>query len=421
MSRKLLHKTQRVYIVFSIVILIIVAPLFYYITNKLYIDDADEALLQSKAEFFQNSYSQFKETDIPVWNKFNYDIKISETKNLSKDTLFYSSYFDSLSYENEPYRELNSPVIINGKPYTFIARINLVESEDLITSIAILFLVLIVLLLLGLFIITKRLSFSVWKPFYETLQQIEQFEIDKNKQPKLLNTGIEEFNRLNKSIDQLIKKNTVIFQSQREFVENAAHELQTPIAIFKAKIDTLIQTTDLTKEQAEIIASLNKSVSRLSRLNKNLLLLSKIDNNQFSEVSRFSVNEIIARQFLFFTEQAQQQNIHIETELDTDITLSANEVLTDILFSNLFMNAIRHNVINGEIHLQLSKNIFTISNTGSPAPLSSEKLFSRFIKINPSKQGNGLGLAIVKKIADNHGWRVSYTYSNSHHSFSVQF
>src|SRR5690606_26525908 len=148
----------------------------------------------------------------------------------------------TLNAENEPYRELNLPVSIEGKPYTYSARINLVETEDLMKSIALLFFIIISLLLIGLLLINKRLSLNLWKPFYETLQQIEQFEIDKSNQPKLTDTNIEEFNRLNQSIEKLIERNTSIYHSQREFIENAAHELQTPLAVFQAKIDTLIQS-----------------------------------------------------------------------------------------------------------------------------------------------------------------------------------
>jgi len=163
----------------------------------------------------------------------------------------------------------------------------LVENEDFIISISILFAVITFLLLLGLIIITKKMSINLWKPFHDTLQQIERFEIDKSKQPQFLDTEIEEFNRLNLSIAKLIGKNKIIFDSQCEFVENAAHELQTPIAIFQAKLDTLIQRSDITQEQSELLSSLIDSVSRLNRLNKNLLLLSKIDFNHFTNTEIF--------------------------------------------------------------------------------------------------------------------------------------
>ena len=421
MTKKLLHKTSSVYLLFSAVLLIVTAPLFYYITERLYIEETDETLLLHKNEFEKYSLPTLKTADIQNWNKYNRNIKIEPLKNSSKDTIFYNSYYDALDAEIEPYRELNSSILIEGNPYTYSARINLVEKEDLMKSIAILFLVIISLLLIGLFVITKRLSINLWKPFYETLNQIEKFEIDKANHPKFTETNIEEFNRLNNSIEKLITKNTSIYHSQREFIENAAHELQTPLAVFQAKIDTLIQNADFTQEQYKILSSLNDSVSRLNRLNKNLLLLSKMENDIYTEKQTINLNEAIGKHFDFFTEQAKAKNLIIKTEMKEAVAVKSNPVLAEILISNLFLNAIRHNVGNGQVLVTLSNHSLTFSNTGQSQTLIADKLFNRFSKSNPSEQGNGLGLAIIKKIADLNNWKISYSFENNFHSFSVAF
>jgi signal transduction histidine kinase len=296
-----------------------------------------------------------------------------------------------------------------------------VEKEDLMKSIAILFLVIISLLLVGLFVITKRLSINLWKPFYETLNQIENFEIDKSNHPKFTETNIEEFNRLNNSIEKLITKNTSIYHSQREFIENAAHELQTPLAVFQAKIDTLIQNADFTQEQYKMLSSLNDSVSRLNRLNKNLLLLSKMENDIYNENQTVNLKEAIEKHFDFFAEQAKAKNLFIKTAINEAVTVKSNPVLAEILISNLFLNAIRHNVSNGQVLVTLSNNSLKFSNTGQSQTLVADKLFNRFSKSNPSEQGNGLGLAIIKKIADLNNWKISYSFANNFHSFSVAF
>jgi len=421
MTKKLLHKTSRVYLLFSVVLLIVSAPLFYYITERLYIEETDETLILHKNEFVKYSLPTLKTADIQNWNKYNRNIKIEPFKNSGKDTIFYNSYYDALDAEIEPYRELNSSILIEGNPYTYSARINLVEKEDLMKSIAILFLVIISLLLIGLFVITKRLSINLWKPFYETLNQIEKFEIDKANHPKFTETNIEEFNRLNNSIEKLITKNTSIYHSQREFIENAAHELQTPLAVFQAKIDTLIQNADFTQEQYKMLSSLNDSVSRLNRLNKNLLLLSKMENDIYTEKQTINLNEAIGKHFDFFTEQAKAKNLIIKTEMKEAVAVKSNPVLAEILISNLFLNAIRHNVGNGQVLVTLSNHSLTFSNTGQSQTLIADKLFNRFSKSNPSEQGNGLGLAIIKKIADLNNWKISYSFENNFHSFSVAF
>lgn len=421
MNKKLLYKTQRTYLYFLILLFAIVAPLFYLIANTLYLHEIDETLLLTKSEFLNNSISKLELNDIPVWNRFNNNIEIQNSIGLKTDTLFNKLYFNFLENENEPYRVLNSPIRIEGKPYTLSIKSSLLESKDLIFTIAILFVVILVLLFFGILLINKFLSTRLWKPFYQTLQKIENFEIDKHSKPDFINSDIEEFDRLNKSIEKLIERNLIIYNNQREFVENAAHELQTPIAIFKAKIDTLIQRTDVTQKQWEILNSVNDTISRLNRLNRNLLLLSKIDKHYFSETETFSMKELIEKQLGFFIEQAKQKSIQIKTDFENDFNVNSNNGLTEIMFNNLLLNSISHNVQYGIINIRLAKKELIISNTGKAEELPPEKLFNRFSKSNESVQGNGLGLAIVKKIADLNNWSITYSFSENKHTFSVQF
>ncbi len=421
MNKKLLYKTQRTYLYFLILLFVIVAPLFYFIANTLYLHEIDETLILSKSEFLNNYISKLELNDIPVWNRFNNNIEIQNSNGLKTDTLFNKLYFNLLENENEPFRVLNSPIRIEGKPFTLSIKTSLFESEDLIFTIVLLFIVILFLLFFGILLINKLLSTRLWNPFYQTLQQIEHFEIDKHSKPDFIHSDIEEFDRLNKSIEKLIERNLIIYNNQREFVENAAHELQTPIAVFKAKIDTLIQRDDITEEQSEILGSLNETTSRLNKLNKNLLLLSKIDRNQFTKIETFSMKELIKKQLDFFIEQAKQKSIEIRTDFENDFNLNSNKGLTEIMFNNLLLNSISHNIHHGEIIISLAEKKIIISNTGKPEKLLPEKLFNRFSKSNDSKQGNGLGLAIVKKIADLNHWGITYSFAENKHTFSVQF
>lgn len=420
MNKKLLNKTTTTFLIFSVFILLIAVPAFYYITERLYIEETDETLSLHRDEFLNEELPKININDIALWNKYNRNVQIIPSHIVSKDTIFDKIYFDELEDENEPYRELNSPIVIKGQPYTYVGRINLIEKEDLIVSIALLFLVVIIILLLGILIITKISSKRLWAPFYDTLNQIQGFEIDKNKTPNFMHTDVEEFNRLNKSLDRLIEKNTDIYNNQREFVENAAHELQTPLALFQTKIDTLFQL-DVTKEQSGVLSSLNKDVSRLNRLNKNLLLLSKIENGNYLDKQPIVINEYLKKHLDFFTEQAKAKNLNIVIEYTEKLKIEGNPSLTEVLINNLFLNAIRHNIKNGEIIIIITGESITFSNTGQEIPLIVDKLFNRFSKANPSSQGNGLGMAIIKKITEISHWTIDYAFENNLHSFTVKF
>ncbi|MBK5203797.1 MAG: hypothetical protein JJE45_08775, partial [Prolixibacteraceae bacterium] len=139
MNKNLLQKTQRAYLYFLILLFVIIAPLFYIIAHHLYVGKVDESLILAKTKFMQRSVSKLKIKDIATWNSFNYKIKIEKYKALNNDTLFNTSFCNFSEKEIEPIRELNSPVVIGGKNYTLSVKANLLESEDSITTLLILF------------------------------------------------------------------------------------------------------------------------------------------------------------------------------------------------------------------------------------------------------------------------------------------
>lgn len=422
MTNKLLNKTLRYYIVFALAVLIVSAPMFYFTTEWMYSGDTKETLRLSKREFFKYSLSHLKKSDVEIWNSMNWNIKIINAQSeIKHDTIFNQMILDTLEHEEQPYRVLMTPIVIENKPYSLLVRMNTIESEDLVKSIAWVFLGIILLLFVGLYFITRYLSIKLWKPFYDSLTQIEQFEINKNRQPQWLETNIKEFSRLNQSVNKLIERNIAIYNSQTEFIENAAHELQTPLAVFQAKLDTLLQIGNITLAQADIIAFLNQSVTRLSRLNKNLLLLSKLDHNHYAENEILSVTEILKKQIDFFSHQAEAKEIKFTSSLDSQLTVSANSSLVEILISNLLLNAVRHTEHNGVINVTMIGSRLILSNTSRGEALDESKIYSRFSKINPSSQGSGLGLAIVKKIVDHYNWKLIYRWENNLHLFEVIF
>ena len=420
MSKKLLHKTTNHFLIFSVLVLLISAPIFYYLTNYFYIEETDEFIENNQREFVHDQLPTLKIADVPLWNKYNQNEILVPSHEVTKEIYFTKNYFVTTENEYQPYREFNSPIFIEGKPYTYKGKINIIENNHLVESIAKLFIAITAILMLGILLIVKISSKRLWKPFYNTLNQIQDFELDKSKTPQFTDTDTDEFNQLNKSLSKLIDKNISIYKSQKEFVENASHELQTPLALFQTKIDTLLQL-NLNEEQSDILSSLNNDVSRLNRLNKNLLLLSKIDNDSFLEKNTFVLNDYIIKNIDFFTEQAKAKNISILTEFESEISIEGNPTLTEVLINNLFLNAIRHNEKNGKIMIQIKNNQLTFLNSGQPIPLDKDKLFKRFSKNNPSSQGNGLGLAIIKKIVEINHWTIEYSFENQLHVFSVQF
>ena len=418
---RLLNRTTLNYLIYSIVVLLVVTPVFYFVIDQLFTKDVDETLLLQKQEI-QYRFQKIKsESELQVWTDLDGDVRVEPSNGkLYPDSIFNLVQYDSLADEMEPYRILSSTVMLGIKPYHLTARISLVESEDLIKAIVVTQAIVLVALLAGLLIINGWVSKRIWKPFYDTLGKLENFEVEKTPFLKFGSSSIKEFNDLNKAIEQLADRNYKSYLSQKEFTENAAHEMQTPLAIFQSKLELLMQTKNLSEEQAILMASLSEATSRLSKLNKALLLLSKIENNQFTEDETVDVTALTNKLIDIFNKQATTDEILFKTTFLNHLSISFNPTLIDILLSNLISNAIKHNPGRGIIEISISGRQWKISNPGSPL-ISPDRIFERFQKGTSSHASTGLGLAIVKKISDTNGIAIQHEYENNWHSFTIRF
>lgn len=420
---KLLNRTLLYYTVFASIVLLFSSPLFYFMMENLYIDDVDEAIMLRKKEFLLKSRAILQTADINVWNRFNRDTRIlaDTISTKPKDKIIQEVFYDEMTPEWEPYRVLYTNVVIQKQRYVLMIRLNLVESQDLILMLTWLYCFVLFTLLIVIFFATRFISNRLWKPFYDTLDKIRQFNIEHSSLPDFAKTPIIEFRQLNKGLIELIKNNLKAYQNQKEFTENAAHELQTPLAVFQSKLDMLLQEPSLNNNQAIILQSLYEASSRLSRVNKNLLLLAKIENNQFILSEPVDTKTLIEEVLPYFTEQSLSRNLTIDANITDAPVVNAAKSLAEIMINNLLLNAITHNRMNGTISIKATEKEFTICNTSDQQQLNTENLFKRFGKISRASHNSGLGLAIIKQICQLHNWQVSYQYHLGRHCFSIIF
>ena len=222
------------------------------------------------------------------------------------------------------------------------------------------------------------------------------------------------------ALHRLMSKSMESFQAQKEFTENASHELQTPLAIFQAKLELLLQQPELTNKQAAIIQDLFQMTSRLSRLNRNLLLLAKIDNKQFDNKEQIRLDSFIDR--LLPSLESISERLRVERHYPPQpLYIQANSALLESLFNNLIVNAVRHSNPGGKITISIIGNTLCIANTSDEPALPASHIFNRFYRPSQGKGGNGLGLAIVKAICDYHGWGIRYEFRDGSHRFLVDF
>ncbi|MBD0278936.1 MAG: HAMP domain-containing histidine kinase, partial [Flavisolibacter sp.] len=397
---RLLSRTIRYYFFYSFIVLLIAVPLFYFIIRQIVTDDVDKDLFTQK-EIIVRKLDKAVVFDLfDLLENFGPDVDLFRSPTVRLyDTLYTVRLYNRLTREVVPYRVLSSNVIIRGEPYVIQLKSSLVNNEDLIRSIVLVQALLLVLIGAGLVLINRNLTRQIWNPFYQTLQKLRTYKIEQEESIRLERSEIDEFNDLNQTIEDLAQRNRQVYQSQKEFTENAAHEMQTPLAVLQSKLELLMQTEPLTGEQAALIATLAETNSRLSRLNKSLLLLTKIENNQYPETEELNVAEVCRKVIAQVSDEADVQGIKIETNFEESVKVTANRTLFEILVSNLLSNAIRYNHTDGIVKVTCNHQQLRVQNTGSDIKLDAEKIFDRFHKEGIHSQSIGLGLAIVKRIA----------------------
>lgn len=280
-------------------------------------------------------------------------------------------------------------------------------------------------LFLSLFIVSIFLNYIIsrklWNPFYETVSNAEKFDIQSDKSLNLPETDIIEFHQLNSVISKMTKKMRDDYLSLKEYNENAAHEIQTPLSVIRSKMELLMQRKELRKESLNIIKSINDATTRLFKLNQGLLLISKIENYYFSEEKEISLKQIIEQNILNYKDIMQLKNISVELDARNQAVVKMNEVLAEIMISNLLSNAVRYNVDGGFIKCSVDDRLITISNSGVPLDIDPQLLFRRFHKRSDNPQSVGLGLSIVKKITDTYNMNIKYTCSGNIHELILAY
>lgn len=291
--------------------------------------------------------------------------------------------------------------------------------EDIMHGIMIQFGVITLVLAIALILTMRFISHRLWHPFDETLRQIEGFCLEDGALPVLPESSVKEFARLNHTLTALMRNSLASYRTQKEFTENASHELQTPLAVFQSKLDLLLQQPNLSQRQTEIIQGLYENVTRLTRLNRNLLLLAKIDNRQYEQMETINLDDFLNGQLSSL--ESLTGNIILYKDFQTTLTIRANRTLLESLVNNLVVNAVRHNHPQGEIGLTLTNSQLIVANTSDEPPLDEKLVFNRFYRTSEKTAGNGLGLAIVKAVCEYHGWKVNYLYSKGKHCFVINF
>jgi len=387
-------------------------------------DNIDDGLKNQKLEIIREAYNNpeiianNKEYGFNQFKIYPSEPKEDIDKNHFSRELMYMPYDD----EDEPYRILKTGFYSKERQaYTLEIRTSTVEEDDYLINLAIALGVLYLVIVLSILVINYFVMSKGWKPFQEILKNLSNYRFGHSKSFEPIPTEVKEFQELNSQIKQMISSNESVFQEQKRFLENASHELQTPLAITIGKLDLLLQDGNLPEEQTIKIAEAKQSLHRMVALNKSLLMLSRIENNQYATSTDVNFNEVILQKLEELEDFIQFKEIKVSQEQKGQFIATLNLELAHILISNLLRNAIKYNKESGQINILITKNEIDIANSSNASALNPDYIFKRFHKGNQDSQSNGLGLSIVQTILEKYpNISIIYEFLDGNQHFKLK-
>jgi len=414
---KLLAQILRYQIIASLSVLFLGAILFFFSVRYLIDDEVNKELFSSQVKVSW----QLRHIDtLPVYIlQLGDSLQLDAVRFPSKPFIREKILLNQSENKYQPYRQLIFYERVEGQWYRVTISKLLAQRQQLMDAVVMTVTFIVALLLTSLLVLNSTLSERVWRPFYKTLAALDRYQLGQHEILEFPKENTEEFEQLNVSVTKLTERLAATYLNLKEFTENAAHEIQTPLAVILSKIEGLFQDETLTESQLISLSEISEAANRLSRLNQALLLLTKIENRQFlAGTEAVNLAPIINRKIRDLEDLIEQRQISIKTELE-QVGPVMHPALAEVLVNNLLTNAIRHNVQEGRIEIVLHPGKLIVCNIGNPINGNPEQLFERFRKETTQSASLGLGLALAKTICEVNGQTLTYETENDWHKLTV--
>jgi signal transduction histidine kinase len=419
---KLLYRAIIYYSIAALLSFIFMGAVLYTSIRHIILHQVSEALLTEK----QIIEEQILHTDtLPDFSDiFNHKIEVTLYKTRIKPTqLFIDTLInDPINKSKVEFRFLKySNNTADSRGFIIMTSQSIEEEKGLLYEIFTMIIIAFAALLLALIVIIYSISRGLWSSFYNTLHRIQRFDIKSESEFNPVATRITEFTKLNQVLKALTEKIKSDYMNLKEVTENVSHEIQTPLAVIRLKIEQMLQSDDISDQLADNLFSVNQSVTKISRINHAIALMSKIENNQYPLTKTINVSAKISEILTQFSDFIKSKHLNLTFNNTLEVELEMNTDLADFLFTNLLNNAIKHNIDNGRIEIRLNQQELIIQNTGKDPNVSTDLLFQRFKKADLASDSPGLGLAIIKKVTDFYGMTIKYNYKDNIHTLHIAF
>ena len=406
-SFKLLSKITAVYLVF-IFIAFFISTLFLtketdrFIANEL---ELRFRLMEHRIEMYKNHLMKNHSTR-------NHVTPLDRKPDLDR----YPTYTDTLIYdpateEMRRYRKKTSISEMNGQYYRLVLTLPVDDfyrlKEDIFRTLIPAF----ILLAVGIVGFNYLLSGYLIRPFNRILDQMKTYNMGQKSSMKEVKTNTHEFVRMQALFHNMVKRIENDYRNIKEYTENMAHELQTPLTVIRNKAEILMADDDVMQRHAPAVKIIDDEIGHLSRLGNTLNLLTKIENGEFNNTAWLETKPVIMKHLETVQDLMTLKSLVVETDLSEDHRLLIDPFLLDIVLKNLFRNAIHYGTGDGPIRVVTTADALSVSNYSHPVEVPIERLFDRFYRYR-SQTSLGLGLALVKKICELNHLNVDCRYED---------
>lgn len=334
-------------------------------------------------------------------------------------------YKDSMIYikekgETEPARILTTIFRDDeGRYHELTVSTPTIEKDDLKNAIQVWVIILYAALLFSIVTISVWVFYRNMRPLYVLLHWLDNYQTGKRNAPLNNSTRITEFRKLNDATTRYAERTEQMFEQQKQFIGNASHEIQTPLAICRNRLEMLMEDESLSEKQLEELIKTHQTLEYITKLNKSLLLLTKIDNGQFTDTQPLTLNLLLKQYLQDYKEVYDYRHIATSIEERGTFDITMNESLAVALLTNLLKNAFVHNIDGGHIRIIITKDGITFRNTGADCPLDEKHIFERFYQGSKKEGSTGLGLAIAESICRLQHLSLRYYYEQEEHCFEI--
>lgn len=420
---KLLSYTYRKLALLLFLLMAVWGVLFYYAIIDEVVDETDDTL-ENYGEILMESAlhdPSILETEGSLMSFYKFT-PISEEEGRHYRQVFYdATVYIELEDEDEPVRVMCTAFRMpDGQYYELKLMISILERDDMVEAmlwyLGALFLLFLICTSIGIQLVLK----GVFRPLHRLLDWLHCIQPGKEVPPLDNPTKIREFRQLSDAALDMGNRSYKAYEEQKQFIENASHELQTPLAIVRGKVELLAESEGMTEQQMEQLDEIYATLGRAVKLNKSLLLLSRIENGQYTEMEDVSVDEILDELLPDLMDIYEHKQVRlIRKREEQPFIIRCNHSLAQILVSNLVKNSLLHNREGGELQVLITPTSLVIKNTGD-VPLDGEKLFRRFYHgMDGKKDSTGLGLAIARSIALSSSLKLTYEWQDGMHTFRL--